>query len=236
MSLSELWLVHVFASWLMMKWVERRAASRDGLRLKRQKETETQRRQRHRGDTENKRRLLFLHHYSKTPFFLHRLIFSFLLFALPLSCLFFLLFIPFLVSIISFYLSISAVFCCSDTQTNEPWNIRHQDTKELVCAKCVWGVCYICVWVEEGGGGWRRPYTGVFWSHFAFGFEVCEVSSALWKVAHLRPIPSSVIRENVGNQIDCWNFPPYSRPAEEQAMFHQGLSQISQQPDDRLQA
>lgn len=73
------------------------------------------------------------------PFSLHSLIVSFLLFALPLIFFFLLFILSLFVSVISFYLSVSLAFCCSDTQTNEPWNIRHQDTGR------VFWVC-ICVW------------------------------------------------------------------------------------------
>lgn len=84
------------------------------------------------------------------PFSLHSLIVSFLLFALPLIFFFLLFILSLFVSVISFYLSVSLAFCCSDTQTNEPWNIRHQDTGRVfwVCI-CVWeaGCAHACVCV-----------------------------------------------------------------------------------------
>lgn len=71
------------------------------------------------GEAETIRRMLSLHHYFNThspstdssSFFIIR----------SPSHLFFVLFILSLpVSVISFYLSVSLIFCCSDTQTNEP--------------------------------------------------------------------------------------------------------------------
>lgn len=99
--------------------------------------------------------MLFLHHYFNThsPSTVSSSLF--IIIRTP-SHLFFLLFILSLhVSIISFYLSVSLAFCCSDTQTNEPWNIRHQDTErvsECVCISvcvggrlCTWEWVFVCI-------------------------------------------------------------------------------------------
>lgn len=96
------------------------------------------------GDTEKEaetiRRMLSLHHYFNTHSPSTDSSSSFFIIRSP-SHLFFVLFILSLpVSIISFYLSVSLIFCCSDTQTNEPWNIRHRDTERVV-----WECVYVCV-------------------------------------------------------------------------------------------
>lgn len=142
--------------------------------------TETKTRMGHR---ETWRRPLFLHHYFNSHFS-STFSSSHFIIRSP-SHLFFLLFIFSLcVSIISFYLSVSFVFCCSDTQTNEPWNIRHQDPRRGVSLlECV---C-MCVWVEG------FTHACLVCAHFAFGLEVCGVFWPHWNEAHL----CSVWEENV---------------------------------------
>lgn len=118
------------------------------------------------GDTETIRRMLFLHHYFNThsPSTVSSSLF--IIIRTP-SHLFFLLFILSLhVSIISFYLSVSLAFCCSDTQTNEPWNIRHQDTERV--SECV----YLCVC------GWQAVHMRVgVCVHYDFGFKSVRSTS-----------------------------------------------------------
>lgn len=159
----EFWLVLVSASWLMMKEVERWGTSRGteihGVREKRLEGEE------HKEETVRQRgRLLFLHHYSNTSFFLLCLIFSFYY---SLSSLIFSFYYssPLFVSLSLVFISLSLpVFCCSDSQTNEPWNIRHQDTEELLRVS-------VCVHVRG------RPYAGGFLSGRTFVLLLfgCEV-------------------------------------------------------------
>lgn len=102
------------------------------------------------------------------PFSLYCLIFSFLLFALPLIFSFYYSSSLFL-SLSLVFISVSLAFCCSDTQSNEPWNIRYQDTETFCVCACV--VCE-CVYVCAGG---RLCTCMCVHTHFDFGFEVCRV-------------------------------------------------------------
>lgn len=149
-----------WAVWLMMKWLERRGRDKERRRFGGTKREETEDTE---GEAETIRRMLSLHHYfnthspsadSSSPFFLW--------FALPLISSLYYSSSSLRASIISFYLSASPVFCCSDTQTNEPWNIRHRDAERVAC-ECVWvagfractsACAHVCVRV-----------------HFDFGFE-----------------------------------------------------------------
>jgi len=130
------------------------------------------------GDTDTIRKLLFLHYYFNTHF--PTTVSSFLLLFI-LSLLH--------VSIISFYLSVSLAFYCSDTQTNEPWNIR-----ELQCARCV----HMCV-----GGR-------LFTSKCVYIFPLALSLSGLLATLEGSPAvldQTSVVQETIwhtGSQIGCW--------------------------------
>lgn len=146
-------------------------------------------------------------------FSLYRLIFS-LLFALPLIfCFYYSSSLP--VSIISFYLSVSLAFCCSDTQTNEPWNIRHQDRNKSFCVRVSLHMC-VC--------GWQAVHVRVcvcsFWLRSLSGLLVAlEVSPPVFG-------ETFVIQEIIWqrqNQIGCeklWiHWLLHSWPAKEGGCF-----------------
>lgn len=125
-----------------MKWLERWETKRYGETKKKRKKGNKAKIGDTEGEAETIRRMLSPHHYFNTHSpSTDSSSFFFFLFELPLIFSFYYsssLFQSLSLGFITLFLSLSVV------QTNEAWNIRHQDTERVICR-------HFCVCVCVGG-------------------------------------------------------------------------------------